>query len=258
MGQRVSMLPAPVPGAVVVVIESGGQCQEECNGRTWDVGLQQPAFVGMSSAEWQTFCAEMDTLVRSFKNEGKALYGIVLVFIAVIVFNPSINLAERELFMSYILLYGTMMIGIFGTIKLQLAWRAENIQVDGQIRALCARTSTLQAEFTYQTMWTEACKPKGARTYRALCIAPAGSGLAPSGVVSGVAIAQAQPIQPATETVQVTCPPTNRPGDVVQIATASGQQMTVVVPAGVQPGGTFLAQVPTAPPTVAVATAVPV
>ena len=65
-------------------------------------------------------------------------------------------------------------------------------------------------------------------------------------------LAQAQ-AQVAPVQMAVTCPADARPGDCVAV-TMGGQQLTVQVPEGVQPGGVFMVQ----PPVMAVATAVPI
>ena len=59
--------------------------------------------------------------------------------------------------------------------------------------------------------------------------------------------AQVAPVQMA-----VTCPADARPGDCVAV-TMGGQQLTVQVPEGVQPGGVFMVQ----PPVMTVVTGVP-
>ena len=110
--------------------------------------------------------------------------------------------------------------------------KGQNEKLDREIHNLCQRYSDGTVALKYHTEFTETCKPKHAKIYRALCITPA---TAP------------------TMQMQVTCPDTSKGGDSIQIQAPCGV-MAVVVPAGVGPGGIFMVTVPAVP----MADAVPV
>ena len=57
--------------------------------------------------------------------------------------------------------------------------------------------------------------------------------------------------------MNVMCPPNAGPGQQLTIQTPSGQTMSVMIPAGVHPGGNFQVQVPAPAPQMAVAMAMP-
>ena len=64
-----------------------------------------------------------------------------------------------------------------------------------------------------------------------------------------MAVAQAMPAQ-QMQMMAVQCPPDSGPGQQI-VVNANGQQMSVVVPDGVEPGGQFQIQVPAAQPVMA-------
>ena len=139
---------------------------------------------------------------------------------------------------------------IFGGIGSGLWWsmkaRSLNENVDREIDAYLLTLSGARtgANFSLIRRWTGQCKPKGARTYRALCIAP-GAMAAPGGV----------PGAPCNQ-LQVTAPAGTRPGDTVNVQGPNGQQLQVVIPAGVAAGQPFMVQLPAAPPVVVAGTVV--
>lgn len=110
----------------------------------------------------------------------------------------------------------------------------QNQTHDNAIRDLCAKFSSENGiALLYHTEYTGCCKPKGAKTVRAVIIQTAG---APLGAVVGPAVA-------ATTTMSVQVPPGAQSGQTLQIQTASGL-MQVVVPQGVAEGQSFQVQVP--------------
>ena len=128
--------------------------------------------------------------------------------------------------------------------------RSYNEGVDREIDAYLLTLSGARtgANFSLNRSWTGQCKPKGARTYRALCIAP-GAMAAPGGV-PGAGVAS------VTNALQVTAPAGTRPGDTVNVQGPNGQHLQVVIPAGVAAGQPFMVQLPAAPPVVVAGTVV--
>lgn len=156
-----------------------------------------------------------------------------------------------------------------------------NQQVDREIDAFLATVSGPQsgASFTLLRAFTQACKPKGARTYRALCVAPLGAHMGAPGAQwggGGVQMGQVAPhtcgghvstgvpvmatgvvAAPSMQQMSVQVPVGVVGGQTIAIAGPSGQQYHIVVPAGLSGGDTFTAQIPGAPqPVMATATAV--
>lgn len=99
MGAQFSYRPQPPPGSVVAVIESDECCAPEpmC-GRKWDMGMQKPGFVQMSSSEWSSFVSTMNRHVKSYKQEGwGSIAMIILLLVGIIVFHPSIGFVGRSM-----------------------------------------------------------------------------------------------------------------------------------------------------------------
>jgi hypothetical protein len=115
----------------------------------------------------------------------------------------------------------------------------QNKQRDNQISELCTQfTAETGVALQYYQQYTGACKPKGARTVRAIIITSMPSTI---GVATGPAV---------TTMMSVQVPPGAQAGQTLQIQTASGP-MNVIVPEGVAEGETFQVGVPAAPiPTV--------
>jgi len=281
MGQQIGMfLQPPPPGSVTIVVESGECCAPEaCCGRKFDEMTPQPPFCDLSSSVYSSFMSQVGAKIKQYRPEGWGALGLVITFGGFILFHPSIGPVGRSLenfSLAMILMFACTIGGIIILIITQVSFRNHNATVDRAIENLCRRTSTSNCQFLYQTAWTGACKPKGARTYRALVIAPGGlsgsanvPGVMSFGMASGVGMHQSASIAPVTQgvpvaaaisassTMRVNCPPGSRPGDTVQIMAPSGQALMVTVPAGVGPGGQFDVQMPSAPVPVVEAVAVP-
>jgi len=151
-------------------------------------------------------------------------------------------------------------VGIGGGIFWSMKGRSDNERVDRDIDSYLTTLSGARTGATFSLIrsWTQACKPKGTRTYRALCIAPAVAVAAPAGMPgAGIALAPAVAVTPVNNTVQTTAPPGSQPGDAVTVQGPSGQQFQVVIPAGVAPGQPFMVQLPAAAPVVVAGVAVP-
>ena len=150
-------------------------------------------------------------------------------------------------------MYPLMFMGIFAIFGISISGRKANMQVDEKIKAhLREAGQGSGASFELCTAWTGPCKPKGARTYRALWIYPAGQVVAGQPAVTGVPM-----VAPAAPSVMlVTVPVGSKAGDTLNIQSPSGMQMQVQVPPGVQEGGSFQVAMPAAPPVVVAASAV--
>jgi hypothetical protein len=239
---NVHMTPSPPAGAVVAVIEAGGCC-DACQSRRWDP--PRPSFV--PAADWQTFTSRMGQLVQTYKAEGKALYCFIILGLDVVLFHPSLGVIARSVGLgvstSLAIFMGTVFLTIVGMYALICGFRSGNMQVDQQITDLCRRASnaTPGVHFQFATAFTEVCKPKGARTYRAVYISPRG---AHGGVAQVQAAMPMQSLQPAVPSVTVACPPNAKEGDQLQVTSPTGQPLLVSVPAGVIPGMTFVVQTP--------------
>ena len=162
-----------------------------------------------------------------------------------------------------------MMLCMFIGVGAHIGWAfsaiAHNQRIDRQIDTyLLSVSQSTGATFTLQRTWTQACKPKGARTYRALIIAP-GEGAGVPGGVAGSSFSPSLPIVSGIPmvasastmiTMQVMTPPTSKGGDTISIHGPDGTQYQVTVPMGVGPGQAFNTQIPApaAPMAVAVAT----
>jgi len=261
--------PPPPAGAIVVEVESDacGTC-EPVAGRKFNASLTKPAFFTKSESDWQSFCTEIDKLVQSYKRDGIGLLLTPVAIIGFLLLHPSfgpIAQAMPDNQLGNAIMVPWMMLSIGLIIGSSMYFRKANMAIDERIVELCRRTSSGSgAKLEYVTMWTGACKPKGARTYRALIIAP-GEG---AGVPGGVAGSSFSPTLPVVSgipmvasastmiTMQVTTPPTSKGGDTISIHGPDGTQYQVTVPMGVGPGQAFNTQIPApaAPMAVAVAT----
>lgn len=249
---------APPPNSHVVEIESGDCKGESCSGRIWDPLMPQPAQAqGWSAQRWSDFSNQVGTLVRSYQKDGFLalfLIGGILLSVAVVVVGPAI-VGSRGGVMSVIHVPLIVLV-LFIYFGVASAMKGNNQKIDESIQALCRSFSDGAVALQYETRFTGVCKPKGARTYRALYISAAGTA---SAGVAGMAIqpqmAQVMP-QAMTQMMQVTCPPGMKDGDAVQISTPAGP-MQVIIPIGISEGMAFQVQVEAPQPVVAVATAVP-
>ena len=275
---NIMALPTAPPGSVVVVVESAEPCTcEPCCGRLWDVTQQKPPFVDLSSGEWSQFVNEMDKLTKAYKNEGRASLFFLGFILSFVLFHPAFGILRQNLGIgtSTAAMMGMIFLCIFIAIYGSLSMRKQNIEIDQKIHELCRRTSTSNCTIAYQTLWTDPCKPKGARTYRAIVYAPGAMNITHGPGITGAFVGHsnvqmgAMPIQPVMAqpmtgipvasaqqaapmvVMRVTCPPNVSGGQAVQIMAPSGQMVTVTIPAGVGPGQEFDAHVPSAPPVAA-------
>ena len=244
MGQIYSV-PPPAANATVFDIERAEQCSG-CSARHWNEQMSQPAAAAnWSSQRWMDFSSQMASHVRSFKKEGYALYGLLLIPLGllILVVNLMMPREERQFTFLDIIHVPFIFLAVLVTTCLSTRMRNANQAIDGKITALCREFSDSSVQLQYVTMYTGACKPKHARTYRGLYMTP--------GVVQG-SVAVAAPPSTQSQLMMVTCPPGVKAGDMIQIMTGAGP-MQVPVPAGVSEGAAFQVQVPAPGPVVAAA-----
>lgn len=204
MGNVMMQMRRPTPaGALIITIEAGECCAKEpCCGRRWPDHVDKPSFVDMSSGNWEQFCEKMSRLVKSYGREGISFVGMVVTFIVLFVllhptfgvlrpaFDWESSASEDGRNQGLLTMVGLLIFGVFLSVFIHIGWMwwriSSNQKVDAQIDELLAQVSRDSgAIFTLERLFTQVCKPKGARTYRAVCIAPAGSweNTVPSAVV---------------------------------------------------------------------------
>ena len=199
--------------------------------------------------------------------------------------------------LSMMLMMGSIFGGIIINVVIANSFARHNQAIDNQIKDYLQTVNQNEgaggAQFALVTMWTQACKPKGARTYRAIVAAPAGlpmmggaMGLmgaamsmmggggcgsacgggimmgtpAPMTAVPAVGMpVSAPPTAPTMNSVNITVPDNMRAGDTMQVAAPDGSGVYAVqVPPGIGPGQMFVAQIPAGGVPVVNAVAVPV
>jgi len=151
---------------------------------------------------------------------------------------------------------------IFGGVGGFIWWgttaRQRNHRIDQKVDVYLSSLSgpRTNASFSLIRSWTQTCKPKGARTYRALCIAPYHA--TTTGIAMPAVVTATQTPVTAMPLVEVVVPAGYKEGDTMVVAGTNGQQLSIVVPAGVGPGQAFRVQLPAASPPVVTATVVSV
>ena len=249
---NVYSFPNPPPGSVVIEIESR-DCSAGCNQRQWDPHMRKPQQASAwSDGRWSEFSTEMSTQVRNFKRDGYAHLALLLIPVGILLLLVGLGTrGETDGFSVMQIIHVPFSLGavlIFLAVNTSL--RSANRAVDAHIEALCRRYADGAVNLQYTTQFTSNCKPKGARTYRALFISAGGGG---GGGPLGTAIGTTA----LTTQMQVQCPPGCKPGDPLMIQAPGGTPMQVTVPDGVVPGSAFLVQVP-AQPVMATAIVMPV
>ena len=237
---------SPPPGAAIIEIESR-ECCASCSARPWDPSMRKPQQASAwSDGQWSSFSNEMGAQVQKFKRDGCAGFALLLIPFGLIMLLIGLSVSgprERKdgepvrplIFggLTYAIHVPFIILSIIILICVSSCLRSANEAVDANIHDLCRRYSDSSVTLQYATEFTGQCKPKGARTYRALYIVPGGGGGMP------VATASAAMTQ-----MQVACPSGNKSGDPIMIQTPSGIQYQAVIPNGVMPGQLFTVQVP--------------
>ena len=251
MGNHYSFQPPP-PGTVVIDIQPSAAC---CAEKSWHPMRKPVSAAAMPEQRWQEFSSRMGELVSQFKQDQKALFGLLFIPIGLIVLlalQPQGRGESEDRSVIWDIIHVPFMFLAVGvTLGFSMTMRSQNEQIDHKIEQLCREFSDATVTLQYMTMFTGQCKPKGAREWRALWVSPGGGGMQAMGMQSvpmGMPqMAQAVPMQSAAVTMQVTCPAESGAGDQIQINTPSGPMM-VVVPAGVRAGMPFEVNVPAAVP----------
>ena len=285
MGAALSGRLPPPPGAVVVEIESDAFCTTDpCTGRSWPA-VAKPSFVVMSEGEWSDFVESMGVAVKRYKKEGRYQAAMIFaILLSTAIFHPTIGLVgrqitfgsdDREDFMEeedgdtrrrrigprlaygmgilMVFIIGSAVIGITCIFKARRYNQQVDAEIDRRLQSLSGERSG--ANFTLARSMTQPCKPKGARTYRALVIAPASIEMAVATAFHG-AVSPDAPMANVVETtvtLQVAAPPGSKPGDSVGVFAPDGRQCAVVIPDGVAPGDVFNARLAVAAMPVATA-----
>jgi hypothetical protein len=258
--------PSAPPGAVEIVIESDDWCgMEACTGRTFDRHQDKPSFVTMTDREWTTFTHTIHGYVKCYKPENMGFLILILLPIGAVA-NMFMRGDDECDSRNCGLPFGSMfffVMAIIGFIFATTTMRRINMAIDAKIDEVCHANTSGSTLFQFQTRWTNVCKPRGARTYRAIVIAPgpsagspavaptaAGVAVPPSGVAIPTGVVVTVAVQPATTRIRVTCPPGQGAGDSITVQAPSGGPYTVTVPEGVQSGALFDVELPAAPPLV--------
>eukprot|EP00747_Dinoflagellata_sp_TGD_P097077 gnl/TRDRNA2_/TRDRNA2_167017_c0_seq4.p1 gnl/TRDRNA2_/TRDRNA2_167017_c0~~gnl/TRDRNA2_/TRDRNA2_167017_c0_seq4.p1 ORF type:complete len:286 (+),score=29.82 gnl/TRDRNA2_/TRDRNA2_167017_c0_seq4:124-981(+) len=173
--------------------------------------------------------------------------------------NPARRLRGEEEGGSFAFLGFLPFVGMgFGLTGLKYLQTEANNKKDEEIRKACAELQSAgggQITVEYRTRYTGVCKPKGAQPTRFVVLGPA---MAPVGTMpyAPEQMAMAAPMEGTSTLVTVMVPEGVNPGGTLRIQVPGGQEADVVVPAGLVAGQSFQAQVPTQAPSVIQATVV--
>mmetsp|Transcript_20579 Transcript_20579/g.58777 ORF Transcript_20579/g.58777 Transcript_20579/m.58777 type:complete len:192 (-) Transcript_20579:242-817(-) len=135
-----------------------------CSARTWNEQMSQPAVAaGWSSQRWMDFSKKMASYVRSFKKDGYAVLGLLLIPVGIIliIIELAPPLGEVVVFLAFVVTYG-----------LSTWMRGANQAIDAKIEALCRQFSDCSVQLQYVTRCTGACKRQNEQTYRGLNMTP--------------------------------------------------------------------------------------
>eukprot|EP00282_Hemiselmis_andersenii_P012496 CAMPEP_0114114200 /NCGR_PEP_ID=MMETSP0043_2-20121206/3312_1 /TAXON_ID=464988 /ORGANISM="Hemiselmis andersenii, Strain CCMP644" /LENGTH=193 /DNA_ID=CAMNT_0001206387 /DNA_START=140 /DNA_END=717 /DNA_ORIENTATION=- len=156
--------PIPGPQTIVLLVEDGG-CSE-CVPRRLAY-YTQPPFV-QNGNEWEYFMIALNKLVASLWTEMWFFLLGVFVFFVFLILAQSGALDLQGMYINVTAAI-FIVVGVGG-----LAWaKSTNIAVDTKIHALCAEYSPkLGVNVAYFTQWTGFCKPRHARIFRAVLVAP--------------------------------------------------------------------------------------
>ena len=194
----------PPPGSAVIEIESR-ECSSACNARQWDVNMPKPQqAAAWSSSQWMNFSQEMDARVRQFRKDGQAIYALLLIPVGILLLIISLPSAsprgageggdtpDKPGFTIWNIIHVPFIfLAVIITLTISSSRRVANQAIDREIEALCRRSSDGLVTLQYYTEFTAQCKPKGARTYRALYIITAGG--TPTQMEMGMQHAMQQP-----------------------------------------------------------------
>ena len=177
MGAEYSSRPTLPEGGVCLAIEHDSAGCGPCGRRQWSDG-PRPAWLSMRDGDWAAFSSEVGQLVRSYAPEGWGhVFMLVGFLVGLFVFHPSLGIVRTldfELSASIGLMMFCMIGGLFAMLAVSIGGRRYNERVDEKIDAVC-RAAAARANggaITFVRLWTAPCKPKGARTFRAVYVYP--------------------------------------------------------------------------------------
>eukprot|EP00928_Gymnodinium_smaydae_P019382 TRINITY_DN17425_c0_g1_i1.p1 TRINITY_DN17425_c0_g1~~TRINITY_DN17425_c0_g1_i1.p1 ORF type:complete len:243 (+),score=25.40 TRINITY_DN17425_c0_g1_i1:55-783(+) len=231
MGNADSSLRTAPPGGCILIVQPPDMCP------TISFDHPRPACVPeVSNGAWQSFDAKVKSCASRMWTE-KIQMAILLVVIPIILlFQFGFREMMVEVYeMGFMIQAALAIAALGGTFGMRFFIVNTNEKLDREITDACntlASATGLHVE--YRTEWTGFCRPKHARTFRAVAISPGSAVGAPAG----------------TEVVNCVVPPGAGPGSVIQVAMPSGATVQATVPAGKNAGDTFQvsnAQAPVAP-----------
>jgi len=185
-----------VPGATTVVLEGPRNgCQDQsCEGRTFNVNMARPPCAShWPAARWSSFTSEMASLVKTYQRDGYAALILLFIPLAMIMMMSSVHTMEGP---GIGLTFPMVFFTIFAFFGLTSVLKAGNEKVDEQIRQLCHANSDARCTIRLVTAWTGTCKPKHARTYRALQFFANEGQVVGGQVVGGQVVVSTLPMQP--------------------------------------------------------------
>ena len=151
-------------GAIVISIEDESfNCR---NDRTFDAAMPKPPLaMHWPDSRWREWTTAMAALVRTYQNDGKAAWALVLIPIGILVMlfggdSSAGSINTPFCFAAAILFFG-----------LSASMKTHNRRVDERIHQLNRRMSDRQLSLRLVTLYTESCKRYShARTYRGVYI----------------------------------------------------------------------------------------
>jgi hypothetical protein len=228
MGNFYSYPDSVPPGGELLFV----QRHKECCPPPMEFRHAKPFCLGsLPDQQWNVFQEKVQGICSRYRNEIMSFWPLGLFVLVMVPW----EMVAREL--GFIRVVGAVVVmGLFIGMRLWIA--GENEKLDHEIRSACAEfTASSGCAAEYRTAYTNCCRPKHAKPFRAIAFTPVG-GLVPVG----------------TQMISVTVPPGAPPGSTLQIQTPDGQMMNVQVPPGVREGQIFHVQPP--PPQVVQATVV--
>eukprot|EP00928_Gymnodinium_smaydae_P019384 TRINITY_DN17425_c0_g3_i1.p1 TRINITY_DN17425_c0_g3~~TRINITY_DN17425_c0_g3_i1.p1 ORF type:complete len:248 (+),score=38.09 TRINITY_DN17425_c0_g3_i1:83-826(+) len=242
MGNGDSSLTAAPPGGSVLVLQAADMCPTIAFEHS-----RPPCVPDVSDGAWRSFEAKVKNCASRMWTE-KIIFVIIILCLSILgiyqlIITPKM-LGDDGLAVRIFITPVCIFILLSGTLAARAFIVSTNEKLDKEILDACntlASATGLHVE--YRTKWTGFCKPKHARTFRGIAIAP--------GAAMGVAQAAS-----GTEVVNCIVPPGAGPGSVIQVAMPSGATVQATVPAGKNAGDTFQVSNTIAPATPIVVQAV--
>uniref|UniRef100_A0A7S0VWS5 Uncharacterized protein n=1 Tax=Hemiselmis tepida TaxID=464990 RepID=A0A7S0VWS5_9CRYP len=154
------------PAAMPIIIEQGA-CT--CQPRSVPC-VAPPPWLPANQVVWDSFIRELQAQVKRMWTEVWFLLFGIVGFSGVLLVTAIPGLTEAGMYTSFI-----AVVGVFAGIGGMSFARMSNQNVDSDIDQVCQRySSQLGVGVAYVRQWTGVCKPKHARTFRAVVVAPPG------------------------------------------------------------------------------------